>query len=140
MCSRHVSPGGGPGDGRGHARGTMSLGWPGNALGSPRRSWRRCLERGGFWLSLPTLLPPRPGNNNGGRISKIKRFFKSKFGRALFEPNYIYHLRGSNNNRVRNRENEKKKIALSKERENENNSYILLCYVFRRRTYHLSRQ
>ncbi|MEQ2257816.1 hypothetical protein ILYODFUR_038733, partial [Ilyodon furcidens] len=41
-CSRHVPPGGGPG----HAGGTMSLGWPGNALGSPRRSWRRCLGRG----------------------------------------------------------------------------------------------
>ncbi|MED6243897.1 hypothetical protein ATANTOWER_029618 [Ataeniobius toweri] len=24
----------------------MSLGWPGNALGSPRRSWWRCLGRG----------------------------------------------------------------------------------------------
>ncbi|KAK5613448.1 hypothetical protein CRENBAI_021637 [Crenichthys baileyi] len=45
-CSRHVPPGGGPGDGQGHVGGTMSLGWPGNALGSPLRSWRRCLGRG----------------------------------------------------------------------------------------------
>ncbi|MEQ2238784.1 hypothetical protein ILYODFUR_036870 [Ilyodon furcidens] len=35
-----------PGDGPGHAGGTMSLSWPGNALGSTRRSWRRCLGRG----------------------------------------------------------------------------------------------
>ncbi|MEQ2283239.1 hypothetical protein AMECASPLE_009206 [Ameca splendens] len=42
-CSWHVPPGGGPGDGPGHARESMSLGWSGNALGSPRRSWRRCL-------------------------------------------------------------------------------------------------
>ncbi|KAI3361166.1 hypothetical protein L3Q82_012910, partial [Scortum barcoo] len=27
----------------GHAGETMSLGWPGNALGSPRKSWRKCL-------------------------------------------------------------------------------------------------
>ncbi|KAI3367554.1 hypothetical protein L3Q82_026397, partial [Scortum barcoo] len=27
----------------GHAGETMSLGWPGNASGSPRKSWRKCL-------------------------------------------------------------------------------------------------
>ncbi|MED6247457.1 hypothetical protein ATANTOWER_002772 [Ataeniobius toweri] len=34
---------GGPGDGPGHAGGNVSLGWPGNALGSPWRSWRSLL-------------------------------------------------------------------------------------------------
>ncbi|MEQ2296823.1 hypothetical protein AMECASPLE_028351 [Ameca splendens] len=42
-CSRHVPPGGGPGDGPGHAGGTVSLGWPGNALGSLKRAG------GGVW-------------------------------------------------------------------------------------------
>ncbi|MED6265657.1 hypothetical protein CHARACLAT_027787, partial [Characodon lateralis] len=39
-------PGGGPGDGPGHAGRTMFLGWPGNTLGTTRRSWRRCLGKG----------------------------------------------------------------------------------------------
>ncbi|KAI3363351.1 hypothetical protein L3Q82_011976, partial [Scortum barcoo] len=42
-CSRHVPPGGGLGEDPGHAGETMSLGWPGNASGSPRKSWRKCL-------------------------------------------------------------------------------------------------
>ena len=40
-CSGHVPPGGGPGEDPGHAGGTMSLGWPGNALGSPWKTWRK---------------------------------------------------------------------------------------------------
>ncbi|KAI3360654.1 hypothetical protein L3Q82_002519 [Scortum barcoo] len=36
-------PEGGPGEDPGHAGETMSLGWPGNASGSPRKSWRKCL-------------------------------------------------------------------------------------------------
>ncbi|KAI3356446.1 hypothetical protein L3Q82_017657 [Scortum barcoo] len=35
--------GGGLGEDPGHAGETMSLGWPGNASGSPRKSWRKCL-------------------------------------------------------------------------------------------------
>ncbi|KAI3370681.1 hypothetical protein L3Q82_007090 [Scortum barcoo] len=31
------------GEDPGHAGETMSLGWPGNASGSPRKSWRKCL-------------------------------------------------------------------------------------------------
>ncbi|KAI3375645.1 hypothetical protein L3Q82_003952 [Scortum barcoo] len=34
---------GGLGEDPGHAGETMSLGWPGNASGSPRKSWRKCL-------------------------------------------------------------------------------------------------
>ena len=30
-----------PGEDPGHAGETMSLGWPGNALGSPRKSWTK---------------------------------------------------------------------------------------------------
>ncbi|MED6236792.1 hypothetical protein ATANTOWER_014298 [Ataeniobius toweri] len=60
-CSRYVPLRGGPGDGPGHAGGTMSLGWPGNALGSTRRSWRRCLGERDVWVSLLSLLPLRPG-------------------------------------------------------------------------------
>ncbi|KAK3520189.1 hypothetical protein QTP70_017925 [Hemibagrus guttatus] len=39
-------PGRGPGEDPGHAGETMSLGWPGNASGSFRKSWRKCLGRG----------------------------------------------------------------------------------------------
>ncbi|KAA0705101.1 Solute carrier family 22 member 17 24p3 receptor [Triplophysa tibetana] len=45
-CSWHVPPGGDPGEDLGHAGGTMSPGWPGNASVSPRKSWRKCLGRG----------------------------------------------------------------------------------------------
>ncbi|KAK3565967.1 hypothetical protein QTP86_023363 [Hemibagrus guttatus] len=41
----------GPGEAPGHAGETMSLGWPGNALGSLRKSWRKCLGRGRFFGS-----------------------------------------------------------------------------------------
>ncbi|KAK3564781.1 hypothetical protein QTP86_026411, partial [Hemibagrus guttatus] len=37
---------GGPGEDPGHAGETMSFGWPGNASGSLRKSWRKCLGRG----------------------------------------------------------------------------------------------
>ncbi|KAI3351505.1 hypothetical protein L3Q82_020348 [Scortum barcoo] len=37
--------GGGPGEDPGHAGETMSLSWPGNASGSPRKSWRKCLGK-----------------------------------------------------------------------------------------------
>ncbi|KAK3561961.1 hypothetical protein QTP86_019076, partial [Hemibagrus guttatus] len=36
----------GPGEDPEHAGETMSLGWPGNASGSLRKSWRKCLGRG----------------------------------------------------------------------------------------------
>ncbi|KAI3362708.1 hypothetical protein L3Q82_001775 [Scortum barcoo] len=43
-CSRHVSHREeAPWEDPGHAGETMSLGWPGNASGSPRKSWRKCL-------------------------------------------------------------------------------------------------
>uniref|UniRef100_A0A672ZTB3 Cyclin-F n=1 Tax=Sphaeramia orbicularis TaxID=375764 RepID=A0A672ZTB3_9TELE len=45
-CSGHVPPGGDLGEDPGHVGETMSLSWPGNASGSPRKSWRRCLGRG----------------------------------------------------------------------------------------------
>ncbi|MED6258821.1 hypothetical protein ATANTOWER_012822 [Ataeniobius toweri] len=35
----------------------MSLGWPGNALGSPRRSWRRCLGEGRLGVSAESAAP-----------------------------------------------------------------------------------
>ncbi|KAK3538878.1 hypothetical protein QTP86_018763 [Hemibagrus guttatus] len=45
-CSGHAPPGRGPGEDPGHAGETMSFGWPGNALGSLRKSWRKWLGRG----------------------------------------------------------------------------------------------
>uniref|UniRef100_H2L2Y0 LARGE xylosyl- and glucuronyltransferase 2 n=1 Tax=Oryzias latipes TaxID=8090 RepID=H2L2Y0_ORYLA len=45
-CSGHVPLGGGPGEDPGHAGETTSLGWPGNASGSPQRSWRKWPGRG----------------------------------------------------------------------------------------------
>ena len=41
-CSGHVPPGGGPGEDPGHAGETMSLGWPGNASGSPPEELEKC--------------------------------------------------------------------------------------------------
>lgn len=43
-CFGHVPPGRDP-EHPGHAGGTMFFGWPGNALGFPRKSWAKCLER-----------------------------------------------------------------------------------------------
>lgn len=57
MFDMRFSLGGGPGEDPGHAGGTISLGWPGNALGSPQKSWRERL----VWAFRPRLLPPRPG-------------------------------------------------------------------------------
>ena len=37
-CSGHVLLGGDPGEDPGHVGETMSLGWPGNASGSPQKS------------------------------------------------------------------------------------------------------
>ncbi|KAI3363813.1 hypothetical protein L3Q82_001418 [Scortum barcoo] len=57
-CSRHVPPGGGLGEDPGHAGETMSLGWPGNASGVPRKSWRKCLGApvgGGCDICIPCL-------------------------------------------------------------------------------------
>ncbi|KAK5601698.1 hypothetical protein CRENBAI_021922 [Crenichthys baileyi] len=56
------SAGGGPGDGPGHAGGTMSLGWPGNALGSPLEELEEVSGERDVWVSLLSLLPPRPGS------------------------------------------------------------------------------
>ena len=41
-CSWHAPLGGDPEEVPGHAGVTMSHGWPGNTLGSSRRSWRKC--------------------------------------------------------------------------------------------------
>uniref|UniRef100_A0A8C6NV79 Troponin T, slow skeletal muscle n=1 Tax=Nothobranchius furzeri TaxID=105023 RepID=A0A8C6NV79_NOTFU len=41
---RHVQPGGDLKEDPGHAGGTMSHGWPGNALGFPRRSWPKSVN------------------------------------------------------------------------------------------------
>ena len=45
-CSWHVPPGRDPEEEPGHAGVTMSLSWPGNALGSSWKSWRKCPGRG----------------------------------------------------------------------------------------------
>ncbi|KAK5617009.1 hypothetical protein CRENBAI_016487, partial [Crenichthys baileyi] len=58
-CSS-TSPGRRPGDGPGHAGGTMSLGWPGNALGPPEELEDVSGERD-VWVSLLSLVPLRPG-------------------------------------------------------------------------------
>ncbi|KAI3367150.1 hypothetical protein L3Q82_008205 [Scortum barcoo] len=44
--------GGGPVEDPGHAGETMSLSWPGNASGSPQKSWRKCL---GCFALTPTV-------------------------------------------------------------------------------------
>ncbi|KAI3351849.1 hypothetical protein L3Q82_020244, partial [Scortum barcoo] len=54
-CSRHVPPGGGLEEDPGHAGETMPLGWPGNASGSPRKRWRKCLRgEGSLGISAQT--------------------------------------------------------------------------------------
>ncbi|KAK3557981.1 hypothetical protein QTP86_005631 [Hemibagrus guttatus] len=57
-CSGHAPSGRGPGEDPGHAGETMSFGWPGNALGSLRKSWRKWLGRGRTVFRTLTL--PRP--------------------------------------------------------------------------------
>uniref|UniRef100_A0A3Q3JRI9 C2H2-type domain-containing protein n=1 Tax=Monopterus albus TaxID=43700 RepID=A0A3Q3JRI9_MONAL len=62
-CSRHVPPGGGPGEDPGHAGGTMSLGWPGNAKkngGAGGSVWREgSLEQLGLKQETdPLMLTP----------------------------------------------------------------------------------
>ena len=42
----HVPPGGDPEEDPGHAGVTMSFSWPGNALESSWKSWRKCPGRG----------------------------------------------------------------------------------------------
>ncbi|KAI3366216.1 hypothetical protein L3Q82_010047, partial [Scortum barcoo] len=59
-CSRHVPPGGGPGEDPGHAGETMSLGWPGNASGVPPEELEEVSGVREVWASLLRLLPPRP--------------------------------------------------------------------------------
>ncbi|MED6253265.1 hypothetical protein ATANTOWER_025480, partial [Ataeniobius toweri] len=56
-CSSHVPPGGGPGDGPGHAGGTMSLGWPGNALGSPGGAGGGVWGEGSLGVSAESAAP-----------------------------------------------------------------------------------
>jgi len=49
--------GGDPGEDPGHAGEITSPGWPGNASGSHRMSWKMLRE---VWVNLLGLLPPRP--------------------------------------------------------------------------------
>ncbi|KAI3352514.1 hypothetical protein L3Q82_005199 [Scortum barcoo] len=44
------------GEDPGHAGETMSLSWPGNASGSPRKSWRKCL--GAFFSACRAAAVP----------------------------------------------------------------------------------
>ncbi|KAI3376467.1 hypothetical protein L3Q82_016926 [Scortum barcoo] len=65
-CSRHVPPGGGPGEDPGHAGETMSLSWPGNASGVPPEELEEVSGVREVWASLLRLLPPRPGPGLSG--------------------------------------------------------------------------
>ncbi|KAI3377001.1 hypothetical protein L3Q82_000226 [Scortum barcoo] len=67
-CSRHVPPGGDLGEDPGHAGETMSLGWPGNASGSPWKSWKEVSGVREVWASLLRLLPPRPGPGSSAKM------------------------------------------------------------------------
>jgi len=57
-CSGHVPLGGDPGEDPGHVGETMSLGWPGNALGAPREELEEVAGDRDVWVSLLKLLPP----------------------------------------------------------------------------------
>ncbi|KAI3373544.1 hypothetical protein L3Q82_022135 [Scortum barcoo] len=58
--------GGGLGEDPGHAGETMSLGWPGNASGSPPEELEEVSGVREVWASLLRLLPPRPGPGPSG--------------------------------------------------------------------------
>ena len=60
-CSWHVLPGGDPKKDPGHTGVTMSLGRPGNALGSSRKSCRKCPGRGKSGCLCSDSCPLRPG-------------------------------------------------------------------------------
>ena len=66
-CSGHVPPVGRPRDDPGHAGGTMSLDWPGNAPGSPRKSWMKWPERGKPGLPCSGCCPVSRRRISGGR-------------------------------------------------------------------------
>ncbi|KAK5606197.1 hypothetical protein CRENBAI_025552 [Crenichthys baileyi] len=53
---------GGPGDGPGHTGGTMSLGWLGTSWAPPEELEEVSGEKD-VWVSLLSLLPPRPGSD-----------------------------------------------------------------------------
>ncbi len=58
-----VPPEEAPGKTQGHAEGTMSLSLLGNALGFPRRSWRKCLGRGKSGVPCWDCCPHDPASD-----------------------------------------------------------------------------
>ena len=64
---------GAPEEDPGHAGVTMSLGWPGKALGSYQKSWRKCPGRGKSRCPCSGSCPrdPAPDNTEDGWIDYI---------------------------------------------------------------------
>ncbi|MED6259502.1 hypothetical protein ATANTOWER_024072 [Ataeniobius toweri] len=94
-CSRHITPGRGPWDGPGHAGGTISLGWPGNALGSPTEVLEKVSGERDIWVSLLSLLPPHPV------LDKVEDYeYEELLIRHCFRSNkiesYVFVCTGSN--------------------------------------------
>ncbi|KAI3369934.1 hypothetical protein L3Q82_024740 [Scortum barcoo] len=83
LCSisRHVPPGGGPGEDPGHAGETMSLSWPGNASGSPWKSWRKCL--GGYAVASSSDDRMNEPPTSLGLVPHQIRGFLSRFDNVL---------------------------------------------------------
>ena len=63
----------------GHAGVTMSLGWPGNALGSSRKSWRKCLGRRKFGCPCSSSFPHNLAPDNAEEDGWIKIKFECYF-------------------------------------------------------------
>ncbi|KAI3365412.1 hypothetical protein L3Q82_010501 [Scortum barcoo] len=68
------------GEDPGHAGETMSLGWPGNASGSPRKSWRKCL--GSLSRVLDSATVTRESSSANHRAGPPDQFIQS--GCVLF--------------------------------------------------------
>ena len=78
-CSWHVLLGGDPEEDPGHAGATMSPSWPGNALGSSRKSWRKCLGRRKFGCPCSSSFPHNLAPDNAEEDGWIKIKFECYF-------------------------------------------------------------
>ena len=63
-----LPPGGDPEEDPGHTGVTMSPSWPGNALGSSQKSWRKCPGRGKSGCPCPGSCPHNPAPDKRSKM------------------------------------------------------------------------
>ena len=77
-CSWHAPPGGDPKKDTEHTGVTMSLGWPGNTLGSSRKSWRKCAGRGKSGRPCSDSWPRNPAQDKRKKMDGWMESEKNK--------------------------------------------------------------